>query len=304
MWKQCTFLQEQVEDSSQTSFSDTIPSAPSSGTTTPVMSSESEPQKDGSPTCECTRETYGCSTHPNTRDEWIASMRDSLARILAQPENAKELEKVRGRISTLKPLESFAKWNRDTSSWKTCQQSFLEECSQLSWETWPKSGLMRSDGSVYALPTLALTTTGTGGGVWLGTQKAQMNRVHSEAFRKGRLPEPQEVVSIWPSPGAADYKGAAKPSACTQRRVENGQANLCEALMENMRKMWPTPRAGNPGSRPNGKGGKILAEEVKKSVSPTGMPLNPTWVEWLMGWPLGYTALKRLVTGKSRSRQR
>ena len=26
---------------------------------------------------------------------------------------------------------------------------------------------------------------------------------------------------------------------------------------------WPTPRAGNPGSRPNGKGGKILAEEVE-----------------------------------------
>ena len=28
---------------------------------------------------------------------------------------------------------------------------------------------------------------------------------------------------------------------------------------------WPTPRAANPGSRPNGKGGKILAEEAKKN---------------------------------------
>ena len=27
--------------------------------------------------------------------------------------------------------------------------------------------------------------------------------------------------------------------------------------------MWPTPKAGNPGSRPNGKGGKILNEEVQ-----------------------------------------
>ena len=27
-------------------------------------------------------------------------------------------------------------------------------------------------------------------------------------------------------------------------------------------KLWPTPRASNPGSRPNGKGGKILSEEV------------------------------------------
>ena len=27
--------------------------------------------------------------------------------------------------------------------------------------------------------------------------------------------------------------------------------------------LWPTPKAGNPGSRPNGKGGKILNEEVQ-----------------------------------------
>lgn len=116
--------------------------------------------------------------------------------------------------------------------------------------------------------------------------------------------------------------------------------------------LWPTPRAGNPGSRPNGKGGKILAKEVaiaeglrqrgeKRWPTPTvddssnvtlesgqfqsltravmmfptptvqdsannggpsqanrnslplnavvGGALNPTWVEWLMGWPLGWT---------------
>jgi hypothetical protein len=30
-----------------------------------------------------------------------------------------------------------------------------------------------------------------------------------------------------------------------------------------------------------------------------GGSLNPTWVEWLMGWPLGWTDLKPLVTDKS-----
>jgi hypothetical protein len=97
--------------------------------------------------------------------------------------------------------------------------------------------------------------------------------------------------------------------------------------------MWPTPRAGNPGSRRNGKGGKILAEEVaiaeglrerglergktfatpksrdwkgqsqrgihapgdalpnmdRGDGKPIGGSLNPTWVEWLLGWPLGWT---------------
>jgi hypothetical protein len=31
--------------------------------------------------------------------------------------------------------------------------------------------------------------------------------------------------------------------------------------------------------------------------------LNPTWVEWLMGWPVGWTALKHWVTARSRSRR-
>ena len=34
------------------------------------------------------------------------------------------------------------------------------------------------------------------------------------------------------------------------------------ALSTLVEKMWPTPRAANPGSRPKGNGGKILEEEV------------------------------------------
>ena len=80
---------------------------------------------------------------------------------------------------------------------------------------------------------------------------------------------------------------------------------------------WPTPRAGNPGSRPNQKSGKILAEKVKKmwitpfgeeknpgpmgghltsqvkQESPGGQ-LNPDWVCWLMGYPIGWSNIKPL----------
>jgi hypothetical protein len=31
---------------------------------------------------------------------------------------------------------------------------------------------------------------------------------------------------------------------------------------------------------------------------PAGGKLNPTWVEWLMGWPLGWTDLKPLEMDK------
>ncbi|KVT81552.1 hypothetical protein WK59_18735 [Burkholderia ubonensis] len=31
-----------------------------------------------------------------------------------------------------------------------------------------------------------------------------------------------------------------------------------------------------------------------------GGQLNPEWVEWLMGWPIGHTALEPLETAKYR----
>jgi DNA (cytosine-5)-methyltransferase 1 len=32
--------------------------------------------------------------------------------------------------------------------------------------------------------------------------------------------------------------------------------------------------------------------------------LNPVWVEWLMGWPQGWTDLRPLATDKCRNAQR
>jgi len=103
--------------------------------------------------------------------------------------------------------------------------------------------------------------------------------------------------------------------------------------------LWPTPKAGNPGSRPNGKGGKILNEEVQiaeglrnrgelwptptardhkdgtaescSNVPENGLlgrtihegqnqptaALNPDWVEWLMGVPIGWSSPEPLPEG-------
>jgi len=99
-----------------------------------------------------------------------------------------------------------------------------------------------------------------------------------------------------------------------QRGEYLARQKLALRTEENESLFWPTPRAGNPGSRPNGKGGKILAEEVKKYSTPTarmwkdtgtmpaefrrktpslaiqvGGKVNADWVEWLMGIPTGWT---------------
>jgi len=57
-------------------------------------------------------------------------------------------------------------------------------------------------------------------------------------------------------------------------------------------KVWPSPRAGNPGSRPNLKGGKILAEEAKKTISCGTIPRVAT------GIPNRVDRLKALGNGQ------
>jgi DNA (cytosine-5)-methyltransferase 1 len=50
------------------------------------------------------------------------------------------------------------------------------------------------------------------------------------------------------------------------------------------------------------KDGKSRADMLDWAVEyQTGMRLNPTWVEWLMAWPLGWTDLKPLAMDKCQS---
>ena len=96
---------------------------------------------------------------------------------------------------------------------------------------------------------------------------------------------------------------------CNAKNVENGHTHFTTnyqkmdaSIVDQMN--WPTPRAGNPGSRKPGTGGKILAEEAKihnglqdqeksnTSGKNQGSPkLNPSWVEQLMGLSTGWTDL-------------
>jgi DNA (cytosine-5)-methyltransferase 1 len=60
-------------------------------------------------------------------------------------------------------------------------------------------------------------------------------------------------------------------------------------------KMWPTPRAAigmNMRLTENMaklRHKKYLETEVAYQESAPGGQLNPTWVEWLMGYPTGWT---------------
>jgi hypothetical protein len=95
------------------------------------------------------------------------------------------------------------------------------------------------------------------------------------------------AVKTWPTPTATL---GTKGGRVTPRKSREG-GTLIEAVSE--RTSWPTPiardyRSGKASEATHAKNSRPLSEQV-------GGSLNPTWVEWLMGWPLGWTDLKPLV---------
>ena len=71
----------------------------------------------------------------------------------------------------------------------------------------------------------------------------------------------EESHRMWPTPNSSPATASQTVEATQRLRAsrDRKQGILIEAVVD---RMWPTPRAANPGSRPNGKGGKILNEEV------------------------------------------
>lgn len=85
--------------------------------------------------------------------------------------------------------------------------------------------------------------------------------LHKSKGFKGHLNQLPNFIKYgmdnWATPQASDHIEGARTAQ------ESNQKCLGRDL--NQMQNWPTPRAGNPGSRKPGTGGKILAEEAKKS---------------------------------------
>ena len=65
------------------------------------------------------------------------------------------------------------------------------------------------------------------------------------------------------------------------------QHNLTAAVQ-----MWPTPTANEDAcGKPTGKMQKMLGNHPDVRSEGVGT-LNATWVEWLMGYPIGWTDIR------------
>ena len=250
---------------------------------------------------------YGMTCAPLTDGHGAAlltwSLAASRARTSASPARARG-SAARAAASGRTWRGSLARFDPATRSWKTAQRSLFADSSE-SWVIWPRSG-MTAAGQCWELPTLAHRISATVFGFSLPTPVASDGSSGAvigkhDRFHATRTGMPRKV----------------------NRHGTSGSVGLARLV-----RMWPAPRSidlGNPPDRgmnlrlrfrtPLASDGKrsrqTLAERLAKrqqvrlahQIAAGGL-LNPTWVEWLMGWPLGWTDLKPLATDRCRSAPR
>jgi len=275
--------------------------------------------------------TYKPLTESRGQELLMLYLEDFHAKTSQQQEKAQELME-NDQECGQKWLASFVKYDPDSSSWKTHQCSLLGDLEPFS-ETWPRWGLMR-DGECWEQQMSGLRINETESGLWPTPRScsAMAATITPEnSWAENRFPNLETVVGrrMFPTPQSTDYR--SKPTSASWKA--KGGVNFSLANPEIQAK-WPTPDAncGQRGTQPNWtpkrKSGHsaqyTINQAVRDKMFPTptahnakkgnypsernrntptlathaGGKLNPMWVEWLMGWPLGWTDLKPLEMDK------
>lgn len=215
---------------------------------------------------------------PDAIRKWLrSSQQDFQANHSQLPVN--NMEQIIPGICDLQLSHISAQYDPNCVSWKTFQLLLFQDTLESFSETWPKQGIIQ-DGKFYQQPN------------W----KHRIKEISSR---------------FWPTPNKWD----ANRGPLSRELLEKGenQITLVTAVKDSTRtnpvKYWPTPVACDykergPNSKQKGLPEKvrmcetIVASNSKGSMNRKRPQLNPDWVEWLMGWPIGWTDLKPLEMDK------
>jgi hypothetical protein len=172
--------------------------------------------------------------------------------------------RARGAGSGTSSPAPFVRFDPDSCSWRTWQLCLFGGWMPFSGR-WPRSGMMRN-GTAYRLQPLVPRISATGS-------------------------------SYWHTPNAAD---AWVPSSISENTLRRGGGALRRttgslAKQAASPRYWPTPSTtDHKGSYSPGQRRRQLSEAVQD-----GGKLNPTWVEWLMGFPPDWTDCAASATPSS-----
>ena len=232
-----------------------------------------------------------------------------------------------GRRSGQSLPDSFASLNPAGCWLKTCQgcsQVMLDGSLETFCETWPRAGTMRN-GTAYQLPQLVPLTDVIGCSLWDTPSVADahpraLNRTGPYWGKGQKHLQAQAYNTMFPTPTDASKGGGSSRSGKRRNEIPTLQGMARKG-------MWPTPRvsmnngpflaeikAGDPKRRLEAavalwptptasfgeRGGIVYPHDNHDTAkrfremdsSMIGGQLNPTWVEWLMGFLLGWTDLE------------
>lgn len=245
-------------------------------------------------------------------DLWMLSLRVSRANLSAQP--VRDLPKMILATDGLPSSASFAKYDPEKRSWRTFQVSYLSHTTDEYLGSWPKR-VSISSRIAYRRRRSARTIKGNGSGL-LPTPTAKQMGSNTSMRKRGTTYK--EQMLLYPTPVVSRGSWQRSPGSKKKRYSLRGMA---------LNGLWPTPTSGDSKDRmrskkskaagtgmtllekvlfatPNtrgidgGKRSRIAAKKNGTFVTHSGGKLNPTWVEWLMGFPLGWTDLKPLEMDK------
>jgi len=152
-------------------------------------------------------------------------------------------------------------------------------------------------------------TSGTESGSWPTPRScsAMAATITPEsANNPSRFPNLETVVGkvTWPTPTCQEVEHPDAELTDTGRRLsKDGKSSHSLNLADSV-KQWPTPAAseGRQGyqDRTNGKKGSqesltTVTVNYEGGRDKVSGQLNPDWVEWLMGWPIGWTSMNGIT---------
>ena len=191
---------------------------------------------------------------------------------------------------------SSARFNLATFSWRTAQCSLLGGLTEYSG-TLPRWGTIQS-GELWERMMPAHLTRENTSGYW-PTPLANSGTGAGHQGRQGGVNLQTAVANTpsgaWPTPTCADAF-TDKLKSSQQKQGSMHSVNLSQAV-----RLWPTPTSQDaknstlPISQRNRD--SIPGALIRDGEQPGGQ-LNPDWVAWLMGWPIGWQSSKLLGTDK------
>ncbi len=248
------------------------------------------------------------STASRGVEKWILFLPDSHVSPSLLQDNKKE--RTTSAICGLKLPVSFAQFDRDTASWKTSQVCLFTNTSEKYSKTWPRAAMI-VDGIAYLRVPSAPRIAETDSGLLPTPVKYDATPGGPNNHYKGLGHMAKHGQGIWPTPRTITGGAESAKRKKELGRFKSGGGDLQAAVRDggtSTPQTYPTPdknmgcRGTQPTyekTRPSGHPAQYPINQAIRDKEGSGQ-LNPDWVEWLMGWPIGWTALKPLETDKFR----